>query len=243
MNDLSKPQAIKVEVYTEPGIGRITIRTASILLIFTSIFTALMAGAYNLTAPLLAASAKEEKLRMISEVLPRTLYDNELLTDAVWVGANTQLSTETDTQVFRARRGNEPVALVVEAAANDGYSGRIELILAVDTNGRILAQRVTHHKETPGLGDYIDPKKDKNKQRPWITQFNNLGFNEVPTAQWRVRKDGGRFDQMNGATISARAVTNASRRALEWIAANKEALFAQEQGSRFIAPTGEGQKP
>lgn len=243
MNDLSKPESINVEVYTEPGIGRITVRTAGILLVFTLIFTALMASAYNLTAPLLAASAKEEKLRMISEVLPRTLYDNELLTDAVWLDANAQLNTETETQVFRARRGNEPVALVVEAAANDGYSGRIELILAVNANGRVLAQRVTHHKETPGLGDYIDSKKDKNKQRPWITQFNDLGFDQVPAAQWRVRKDGGRFDQMNGATISARAVTNASRRALEWIVANKDTLFAQDQGSRFVAPAGEGKKP
>jgi electron transport complex protein RnfG len=243
MNDLSKAESIDVEVYAEPGIGRITVRTAGILLIFTLIFTALMAGAYNLTAPLLAASAKEEKLRMISEVLPRTLYDNELLADAVWLAPITQLNTETDTQVFRARRGNDPIALVVEFAANDGYSGRIELILAVDANGQMLAQRVTHHKETPGLGDYIDPKKDKNKQRPWITQFNNLGFEDVPMAQWRVRKDGGRFDQMNGATISARAVTNASRRALEWIVANKDALFEQTKDSRFTATASEGQKP
>jgi hypothetical protein len=113
---------------------------------------------------------------------------------------------------------------VLEAAARDGYSGRIALIMAVAADGRLLALRVTSHKETPGLGDYIDPKKDRNKARPWITQFNGLGLAEVPRDKWRVKKDGGRFDQMSGATISARAVTNASGKALAWAVENRERL-------------------
>ena len=36
------------------------------------------------------------------------------------------------------------------------------------------------HKETPGLGDYIEPKKDKNKERPWITQFDGLSLEKLP---------------------------------------------------------------
>jgi electron transport complex protein RnfG len=122
---------------------------------------------------------------------------------------------------------------VLEAAARDGYSGRIGLILAVGADGRLLAVRVTAHKETPGLGDYIDPKKDRNKARPWITQFSNLGFDSVPRDKWRVKKDGGRFDQMSGATISARAVTNASGRALAWAAENRDKLFALPANGRF----------
>ena len=95
--------------------------------------------------------------------------------------------------------------------------------------------RVTTHKETPGLGDYINPKKDRNKARPWITQFSNLGFDSVPREKWRVKKDGGRFDQMSGATISARAVTNASGRALAWTLENRDKLFALPANSRFEA--------
>jgi electron transport complex protein RnfG len=45
----------------------------------------------------------------------------------------------------------------------------------------MLGVRVTQHKETPGLGDYIEPKKDKNKERPWITQFNGLVAGAQPT--------------------------------------------------------------
>ena len=123
----------------------------------------------------------------------------------------------------------------MEASALDGYSGRINLILGIAADGRLIAVRVTQHKETPGLGDYIDPKKDRNKKRPWISQFEGQRLDRITPERWRVRKDGGHFDQMNGATISARAVTNATRRALEWLAPRRDALFRLPAGSRIDA--------
>jgi len=93
--------------------------------------------------------------------------------------------------------------------------------------------RVTAHKETPGLGDYIDPKKDKNKTSPWITQFNNRHFGNTPREKWRVKKDGGVFDAHVGATISARAVTNASGQALAWVLERADALFALPANARY----------
>ena len=212
---------------------RISVRTAAIMLAFTVVFTALMAGTYRVTAPLVAASAQAEKLRLIGEVLPTSLYDNDLLADAITLPPQKALGLDEETRLWRARKSGAPTALVMEAAAPDGYSGRISLILAVDADGRLLAQRVTAHKETPGLGDYIDPKKDRNKARPWISQFNKVGFDSVPRDKWRVKKDGGSFDQMSGATISARAVTNASGRALAWAAEHRNRLFALPANSRF----------
>ena len=217
----------------ESSVLRISVRTAAILLAFTLVFTALMAGTYRVTEPLVAASALTEKLRLIGEVLPPGQYDNDLMADSIILPPQGVLGLDDETRVWRARKGGAPVALVFETAARDGYSGRISLILAVDASGRLLALRVTAHKETPGLGDYIDPKKDKNKTQPWITQFSNLGFDSVPPKKWRVKKDGGRFDQMSGATISARAVTNASGRALAWAVENRDKLFALPANSRF----------
>lgn len=216
--------------YNEPGPVRISVRTAAILLAFTLVFTAMMAGTFRVTAPLLAASAQAEKLRLIGEVLPRESYDNDLLADALRLPPNKALGLDKETALYRARKDGAPVALVLEAAAPDGYSGRIGLILAIRANGTLIALRVTNHRETPGLGDYIDPRKDKNKAHPWITQFNELGFDTVPMAQWRVKKDGGRFAQMAGATISARAVTNASGRTLAWASARQERLFTLPAG-------------
>jgi len=219
--------------HRESSVLRISVRTAAIMLAFTLVFTALMAGTYKATEPLVAASALAEKLRLIGEVLPPGQYDNDLMADAIILPPQKILGLDAETRIWRARKGGMPVALVFEAAALDGYSGRISLILAVATDGRLLAQRVTAHKETPGLGDYIDPKKDRNKTRPWITQFSNLGFDSVPQNKWRVKRDGGRFDQMTGATISARAVTNASGRALAWAVENRDKLFALPANSRF----------
>ncbi|HEY8857430.1 MAG TPA: electron transport complex subunit RsxG [Rugosibacter sp.] len=204
----------------------IALRTAAILLAFTLCFTALMASAYYLTAPRVAASAQAEKLRLIGVVLAPSFYDNDLLSDAITLPPTSALGTSEETRLYRARKNGQPAALIVEAAAPDGYSGKIGLLLAVSNEGLLLALRVTQHKETPGLGDYIDPKKDRNKVRPWITQFSDIGFDSVPPEQWRVKKDGGHFDQMAGATISARAVTNASRRALVWVNDHREKLFA-----------------
>jgi electron transport complex protein RnfG len=217
----------------ESSVLRISLRTAAIMLVFTLVFTAMMAGTYKATAPLVAASALAEKLHLIGEVLPVSEYDNDLMADAITLAPQAALGLDVETRIWRARKNGTPVAVVLEAAARDGYSGRIGPILAVGADGRLLAVRVTAHKETPGLGDYIDPKKDRNKARPWITQFSNLGFDSVPRDKWRVKKDGGRFDQMSGATISARAVTNASGRALAWATENRDKLFALPANGRF----------
>ena len=222
------------------GALRITVRTAAIMLAFTVLFTALMAGVYLMTAPLVAASAQKEKLALIGEVLPSALYDNALLDDWIEVLPVRELGLSTAARLYRARKNGQPAALVVEAAAPDGYSGRIGLLLAVKASGELLAVRVTEHRETPGLGDYIEPKKDKNKAQPWITQFSNRGFDTVPLAKWRVKKDGGRFDQRAGATISARAVTNATGRALAWAVKHRDKLFTLAAKSRFEE---QGSKP
>jgi electron transport complex protein RnfG len=97
----------------------------------------------------------------------------------------------------------------------------------------VAGVRVTQHRETPGLGDYIDIRKDKNRKRPWITQFNGVSFDRVPPEQWRVKKDGGAFDQVTGATVSARAVTNAVGRAVRFASDNREKLFTLETGSKY----------
>ncbi len=164
------------------------VRTAVILFVFVIVFTGLLAGAYLWTKPALEASAAEEKMKLIDEVLPRTAYDNELLKDTVALPASPLLGSEEETVAYRARKGGQPVALVLEAVAPDGYAGKIRLVLAVNLDGSIAGVRVTQHKETPGLGDYIEPKKDKNKERPWITQFNGLSYAARPTRNGRSRR-------------------------------------------------------
>ncbi len=230
MDDLTPAE---LPSHHEPGALTMSTRTAVILTIFTVAFTALMAVTYQMTKTTIAASAESEKMKLIGEVLPATVYDNELLKDWIELPATAEIGNDIPTRVYRARKNGSAAALVIEAAATDGYSGHIGLILAVRASGELIAVRVTGHRETPGLGDYIDPKKDKNKAKPWISQFNDLGFAQINPAEWKVIKDGGRFEQRAGATISARAVTNAVGRALRFANAARERLYTIPAQAKF----------
>ena len=203
------------------------LRTAAILFVFVIIFTGLLSGAYLGTKPAIEASATEEKMKLVDDVLPRADYDNRLLADTLALPPTPELGLGETSTLYRARKGGQPVALVFEAVAPDGYAGKIRLIVAVRADGRVSGVRVTQHKETPGLGDYVEVKKDKNKARPWITQFAGLSLAEVSDREWKVKKDGGRFDYYAGATVTPRAVTKAILKAVHWAEANRDRLFAE----------------
>ncbi len=202
-------------------------RTAAILFVFVIIFTGLLSGAYLWTKPAIEASAAEEKMKLVDEVLPRSEYDNALLADTVALPPTPELGLADPTALYRARKGGQPVAMVFESVAPDGYAGKIRLIVAVRADGQVAGVRVTQHKETPGLGDYIEVKKDKNKTHPWITQFAGLSLAQVADNEWKVKKDGGRIDYHAGATVTPRAVSKAVLKAVKWAAANRDQIFAE----------------
>ncbi|MCZ4303501.1 electron transport complex subunit RsxG [Zoogloeaceae bacterium G21618-S1] len=228
---------------TEYTAARTSIRTALILTLFASLFTAAMALTYRYTKPAIDTAVAEVKRKLIAEVLAPESYDNALLDDVVTVLAPAELGIDEGSLVYRARKRGEPVALIVEARAPDGYGGGIDLIVAVGADGRLTGVRATAHKETPGLGDYVDPRKDPNKTHPWINQFVGRGLTGSDTSGWKVRKDGGDFDARAGATISARAVIAATARALAYADANQHRLFDAKTGERITAAANAGAKP
>lgn len=204
-------------------------RTAVILFLFTIGFTAVLAGVYLLTKPAIDASAASKKMSTIGEVLPPGSYDNDLLSDTLALPPTPALGLDDSSTVYRARKGGRPAALVIEAVASDGYSGKIRLLVGARADGTLSGVRVTEHKETPGLGDYIDPAKDKNKAHPWIAQFDGKSLATLTARDWKVKKDGGQFDSVAGATISPRAVIKAVHKALEYIAQHRDELYAPEK--------------
>lgn len=214
---------------SEPTALGLSARTGGVMVAFTIVFTALMAFTYGATKDQIDASAAEEKMKLISEVLPPASYDNLLLDDYAALGPTRELGLDNGGRVYRARQAGQPAALILEATAPDGYSGRIDLIVAVRADGSVSGVRAVTQRETPGLGDYIDPKKDKDKKSPWITQFTGLEAARLP--QCKVKKDGGDIAYHTGATISARAVTNAVARAARYAADNQNRLFAAPSGS------------
>lgn len=218
----------------EKHLFRVSLETALTLLGFVILFTALSAWVYLFTKPTIEASTKEERLVFFNQVLPRELYNNDPITDTIKLPPEPALGQRFPTQVYRARMNGKPAGLIIEAIAPDGYSGDIKMLIGLDARGNLLSVRVTEHKETPGLGDYIDPKKDRNKTRPWITQFENLPA--LSDVQWHVKKDGGVFDAVAGATVTPRAVVKAVHKAVAFAQTNLTMLFApaanSENGAR-----------
>lgn len=215
---------------TEHTASRASLQGAGVMVVFTVAFTALMALTYQATRPSILASQQAEKMKLVDAVLPPGEYDNALLDDYVDLGPTRELGLDEGGRVYRARKGGTGAALVIEAGAPDGYGGRIGLLVAIASDGRLVGVRVTGHRETPGLGDYIDPRKDRDKKQPWIQQFSGRDAAGKPL---RVAKDGGDVAYRVGATISARAVTNAVGRTLAWTLAHQAALFGAPAGARI----------
>ena len=206
---------------------RAATRAALVLLGFTVVGTAILAYTYTVTRPAIQHNEDAARLKLIAETLIPGSYDNNPLTDALTLPPHKLLGTDATSQVWRARKGGQPAALVLEATAPDGYSGKINLLVGIGADGRITGVRVVSHKETPGLGDYIDIAKSK-----WIEIFNGKSVTQPAASGWQVKKDGGQFDYMAGATITPRAVVKAVHHALEYAAAHHTQLFAATPGAQ-----------
>ena len=196
--------------------------TAVALLVFSIVGAAGLAAVFFLTLPNIQASERVEKMALITQVLPAHSFDNDLIRDARPLAATPELGTRRAGEFYIARQGGKPVGVILEAVAPDGYAGEIRMLVGILADGRISGVRVTDHKETPGLGDYIDIRKGN-----WITQFDGRTVNDPPAEQWHVKKDGGRFNFLAGATITPRAVVKAVHKALAWYEAHKRELLTE----------------
>ena len=183
-------------------------------------FGILIALTDMVTAKDIAARAMEDKINSLSQVLPAELHDNNPIADAITIKGEAKPGEHVeDTTVYRAMKDGKVTGLAYEIRGS-GYAGEIKLMLGVDAGGKVLGVRVLAHKETPGLGDKIEVKKGD-----WILRFTGLSLGEPPVEKWKVKKDGGQFDQFAGATITPRGVVKAIREGMEFFAANQAKLI------------------
>jgi len=163
----------------------------------------------------IALRALEDRQNSLAQVIPDSIHDNNLATDTLTL-KNDQGNEVT---VYVATKEGKVTGVAFETSS-PGYSGAIKVMLGVDPEGKILGARVLAHKETPGLGDKIEVKKGD-----WILRFTGLSIGNPPLDKWKVKKDGGIFDQFAGATITPRAVVRAIREGLQFFDANKTKLM------------------
>lgn len=195
-------------------------RSALALGLVVIIGTALLAVVNHLTRERISDQEQRAVLQQLQQLLPADEYDNELHQDYYRFRDESYFPQGQLVTAYRARKQGQPVAVILRFAAMDGYNGRINLLAGIDTSGHLTGVRVTSHKETPGLGDGIEIERSN-----WISTFEGKSLQQPEIGQWAVRRDGGVFDQMTGATITPRAVVNAVRRALAYFQSHQKELF------------------
>lgn len=190
------------------------------LAIFGLLASALVAVTYHYSKDRIAAAERERFLALLHVLVPPNKHDNDMYKDRVtlqFTGANKKTDSFT---VYRARKARQPVAAIFDVVAPDGYSGAIRLLVAIRNTNEVIGVRVVSHQETPGLGDYIEIEKSN-----WIYVFNEKSLTNPSPEQWRVKKDGGAFDQVTGATITPRAIVKTVNRTLGYFASHKAEVF------------------
>jgi len=201
-----------------------TVKTALTLVAFAVSFTALMAAVYQVTKAPIAAGEAAARSALFQQIIAKDRYNNAVLEDTISIAPSELLGNKKPTTANLARQDGLPIAVIMEAIAHDGYNGKIKLLIAINRDSTISGVRVIAHKETPGLGDYIDIAK-----ADWIKLFDQESLQKTNSDNWKVTKDGGTFDYMAGATITPRAVVKAVHKTLQYFEKNKATLFAPKR--------------
>ncbi len=194
---------------------------AMILGLFSVVGTGLVALTYEGTMERIAENERQALLRSLHQIISPEAHDNDIYADLITVHNKALLGSRDGVNIYRARMSGQPVAAVIASAAPDGYNGTIKLLVGINYDGTLAGVRVINHHETPGLGDGIEAERSD-----WVQGFNGRSLLNPESAGWKVKKDGGQFDQFTGATITPRAVVKAVYNTLRYYQQHREALFA-----------------
>jgi electron transport complex protein RnfG len=193
------------------------LKTISIISLLGLIFAISLSITFEKSNPIIEQNKIEFKTKLLNEVLNGLDYDNDLIGTYIRIKPNELLKNKTEKYAYLAKKNNILQAVLIESIAPDGYSGEINILTAIRSDGEIIGTRIIDHKETPGLGDYIDQKKSS-----WISNFDGMSLNNRTDPDWRVKKDQGTFDYKAGATITPRAVIKSVKNTLLFYKENRE---------------------
>ncbi len=172
-----------------------------------------LASMYEFTKEPIAASKIAKQQNAIKEVLPAS-FDHLAEPIELTIGADKLV-------VYKAYDAkNEFIGAAVESPSNNGFSGKITIMVGFNNVGEIVNYSVLEQKETPGLGTKMVDWFKTNKAKQSI-----IGKNPAET-NLTVSKDGGDIDAITASTISSRAFLSTVRNAYEAFLKNNERAVA-----------------
>lgn len=172
----------------------------------------------RLTQQPIADAERHAREQIWLAALPADTYDNQPL-QAPLALPSPDLRHSRLLRGYRASLAGRPAAVLLHSESQ-GYAGPIELAIAISPEGRVLGVQVLHQQESPGLGDQlIDPA------RHWLQQFVGTRRADLAESGWALTRDHGHFDQMAGATVTSRAVIDATHDALRYFDEHRSTLL------------------
>lgn len=187
-------------------------RYVLVLALFSTIAAASLAKIFELTKEPIAEAKRQETLRAIGAVLPP--FNNSPDVDKIEVG---------EFVYFPAKSEGALVGVAFTVSSTGGFGGLIEAMVGVSPTGETTGVKILAHSETPGLGAKIDDDEEGG-------YLSKLRGKTLKGFKWAVKKDGGSFDQITGATISPRALVGAVKEGLERFEADKGRIIDSSAG-------------
>lgn len=189
----------------------------------------LLALLHGLTAEASLAAKREFDRRGLTQFLSEDDYDNDLLFDTYLLSPGSGgdrlinlhlLNLERDRLAYIARRDGEAVAVAVPTTADDGFNGRVDLLVAIDMYGRISAARVIEDVETHSLYGVVDIIESK-----WMDLFAGNGMRDIQRLSWQPITAENEYDQFVGASVTPKSVANQIYDALVFFQSNRIELI------------------
>jgi electron transport complex protein RnfG len=169
-----------------------------IVLTLVSVISALaLALTYSATKDTIAQVGVKRTLKALQDVLPE--FNNDPTKDKYTL----EDPEFKDMELYPARKDGNLVGTAIKTYSDNGYGGRIELMVGFDNTAKIRNIAVLKQTETPGLGN-------KMTQPSFKDQFNGK---DPSMFNMKVKKDGGEVDAISAATITSRAFCDAVDRA------------------------------
>jgi len=185
------------------------IKLPLILALLTFLASSLIMFSETTTRDKIIEQKKILLLTSLKQLIPDELHDNDLTADSIDVFQKELLGHRLKQTIYVGKLNNKITVHAIPVTSRKGYSGDIDIMVGIKQNGQITSIKIIEQHETPGLGDLIEEQKSD-----WIHQFPNQSLNVTQEKDFKVKRDGGQFDQITGATISPRAVVWAIKKAL-----------------------------
>ena len=187
-------------------------------------------GVLNLlTGAGLLEARQEFDRRNLYQFFEAGSFDNDLVLNSYLLPAVAEheklsnlhlLNLDRDRLAYIARKEGKAVAVAVPASAEDGFNGKIDLLIAVDMFGRISAARVIEDIDAEqlfGVVDVIDSK--------WMNGFAGNSMRDILRLSWQPITAENEYDQFVGASITPKSVANQVYDALVFYQSNRIELI------------------